>query len=322
MRAVEKALLAEMRELRRMMAPAKKDGRAPRFRDFAQEWFARYCKSRRKPATLANRRNVLRLYLLPPLGRRRVNEVDARAVESLRKHMAALTDRTKNGALVVLTMILRDAKERGWVAELPRIALEAVVDVKPRIHDVDAYVLIVRAAKRLGWRHHLAVLLCGDAALRASEVAGLNWSCVRLEDRTLDIVAQAYRGELIAPKGNASRCVAMTDDLFEALTRAKKRRTTERVVPGATKAAIGGSSITWLVVDSMQAAGFGAKGGAHILRHTCASHALDGGATLTSIQEMLGHRHIMTTEKYLHSTPKTLQDAARLLSEIRSRRKH
>ena len=60
--------------------------------------------------------------------------------------------------------------------------------------------------------------------------------------------------------------------------------------------------------DAKRAASVRKEGGIHALRHAFATHLLEAGTDLHTIQRLLGHRHLGTTMRYFHLAQKTLAD--------------
>ena len=147
------------------------------------------------------------------------------------------------------------------------------------------------------------IYACG---LRASEAIGLELTDVDLEDRVL-----RARG-----KGSKERVVPIGQPAVQAL-----RAYLERGRPGLVKGAredhvfvnFRGGALTRqglykIVRRHAVTAGLADRMSPHTLRHTFATHLLAGGCDLRSVQEMLGHADVSTTQLYTHLSSQRLKD--------------
>jgi integrase/recombinase XerC len=152
-----------------------------------------------------------------------------------------------------------------------------------------------------GLRDRAALELMYGSGLRVSELCGLDIGDVDLRQRTVRVVG----------KGNKERIVPLGEKAAQAVE-AYLRVRAAVVQPGyavvdasALLIASRGKRLTIRAVQSMTKDS-GALGAGradlhpHALRHSCATHMLDGGADLRSIQEILGHASLSTTQRYTH----------------------
>ena len=139
---------------------------------------------------------------------------------------------------------------------------------------------------------------CG---LRVSELVGMDIDHVAFEEEELRVLG----------KGNKERLVPLGSKARDAILVYLKERPTlrnERTGAQDTRALFLGRRGTRLGVRRVQTlvqryGGLGAGRSdlhPHALRHSCATHLLEGGADLRAIQELLGHSSLATTQRYTH----------------------
>lgn len=221
---------------------------------------------------------------------------------------------------------MRWLRRRGLIRTCPadELATPKVRRGLPTLLSVDAAKEVVEAPPSdtpVGARDRAILELLYGSALRVSELCGLRLDAVDLAGASARVLGKG-RKERIVPLG--SKCVQALSRWLEQrpLVVHPKRRTqdphtlflTVRGAPIYTRA-------VWEVVHR-----YGASGGGradlhpHALRHTCATHMLDGGADLRAIQEMLGHATLSTTQRYAHVSMEHLMrvyDAAHPLARAK-----
>jgi integrase/recombinase XerD len=133
-------------------------------------------------------------------------------------------------------------------------------------------------------------------ALRVSEIVG-----VKVEDLKLDLGYVLVRGkgekERIVPLGK-SALDAIASYLGSARNLLAKDRTSPLVFLGRGARKLTRQRV-WQVVRTASE-GAGRPASPHMLRHSCATHMVENGADLRTVQTILGHSDISTTQVYTH----------------------
>ena len=173
-------------------------------------------------------------------------------------------------------------------------------------------------------RDRAAIEVLYGSGLRISELVGLSFGDVGLESRLVRAFGKG-RKERIVPLGSPS--VAALGRWLEPSGRPTMvpKRWSSRDDADAIFLNQRGGRLSrqgaWLVVrDRARAAGLGDHVHPHVLRHSCATHMLDGGADLRAVQELLGHASISTTQVYTHVATERLFETYRAAHPRASRR--
>jgi len=164
-------------------------------------------------------------------------------------------------------------------------------------------------AAALAWRDTAIMELLYASGIRVSELCGLDVDDVDGGRRTVRVLGKGSR-ERVVPIGlPAAAAVRRWQDGGRPLL------ATERSGPalflGARGRRLDPRTARRVVHARIAAAGSGPDAGPHDLRHTAATHLLEGGADLRSVQEILGHVSLASTQIYTHVSVERLLSAYR-----------
>jgi len=227
--------------------------------------------------------------------------------ETLRAYLAELHRRgmaARSAArnLSTLRQFHRFLLAEGLRADDPTAALDS-----PRLgrplpkylseEEVNAILAAARARPGVAGIRAVALLeLLYAAGLRVSELVGLPAASVAREKKVL----------IVRGKGNKERMVPLGEPARAAIAAwlgVREPRASKWLFPGEGKKTthFTRSSFARLLTDLAAEAGISAsRVSPHVLRHSFASHLLAHGADLRSVQQMLGHADIATTQIYTH----------------------
>lgn len=149
------------------------------------------------------------------------------------------------------------------------------------------------------------------AGLRVSEALGLDLDDLDLEGRSVRVLGKGER-ERVVPVGDVAvawieRYLAGARPALLAAGRVRSTRGGPVFVSDRGRRL--GRGQAWATVRrAARAAGLAAQVSPHTLRHSFATHLLEGGADLRVVQELLGHASISTTQIYTHLTGERIRE--------------
>jgi integrase/recombinase XerD len=147
------------------------------------------------------------------------------------------------------------------------------------------------------------------AGLRRSEVAGLRVRDIDSARRTITV----HQG-----KGRKDRVVMLSPVLLDTLRQYwRQHKPKEWLFPGDNPGQpISGNDIFMVFHNAVRRAGITKKVSPHSLRHSFATHLLESGTDLRTIQILLGHRSLKTTARYLHVSQQQVRTIASPLDSL------
>ena len=143
--------------------------------------------------------------------------------------------------------------------------------------------------------------------IRVSELVGLNLGDLDRARNTIRVIGKGDK-ERIVPIGQPA-LRAIDRWLNEARRELSPSESGEALFLGSRGKRIDPRVVRQVVYEAMQALGSNKKMGPHALRHSAATHLLEGGADLRTVQEILGHSSLATTQIYTHVSEERIKKA-------------
>jgi integrase/recombinase XerD len=232
---------------------------------------------------------------------------------------AFLTDRKKNGlnaaSLRITTVHLKVFFR--WLAARERLAMDPAEPlIAPRgdqtlpetLHAADVGKLLdsIQPDLPLGRRDKAILELFYSSGLRLSELCKARLEMLDSEEGFIRITGKGNKTRIV--RIGTMALAALADYLGNERKSLVTRKTSSHIFLSIRGGALSPDRIRQIVKERAAAAGIEQNVYPHLLRHSFATHLLEGGADLRVIQELLGHADISTTQIYTHV------DGARLKS--------
>lgn len=234
-------------------------------------------------------------------------------------HDLGISARSQARMIAGIRSFFRFMKMEGYITDDPSALIESprigrtLPDVLS-VGEIDAMIKAIPADKPESLRNHAIIETLYGSGLRVSELVELRLSRISLDDGYMMVEGKGDKQRIVPVSPVASSLIA--EYLPVRAAGPIKKEGSDTLFLNRRGAPLTRVMVFYIIRDLAAAAGISKKVSPHTLRHSFATHLLEGGANLRAIQEMLGHESIATTEIYLHL------DRTRLRSELIAHHPH
>ena len=157
----------------------------------------------------------------------------------------------------------------------------------------------------LGIRNSLILEMLYSTGIRVGEIVNIDLSNVSIIDKTITISGKGNKERIVY---FGSRCLELLNLYLKNSYNKLNVNNLKYLFLSKTGKKISDREIRKIVDDAAIIAGIDMKISPHVLRHTFATHMLTEGADLRSVQELLGHENLSTTQVYTHLTNERIRN--------------
>jgi site-specific recombinase XerD len=274
--------------------------------------------------TLENYRHYLKRFSSFAKPTQDVSKLDQRMIQGYRLHLtdihpepgSSLDIKTQQYHLIALRALLKYlakndiptlAPEKIELPKVPQRQVEALS--REELHDLFG---AIDPTKRNGLRDLAIMHMLYSTGLRVSELSNLNRDQVNLQKGEFQVRGKGRKLRIVFLSPEATehikRYLDSRSDNFKPLFVSNSNRSGGDIVSDADKRRLQPQAIELIVRNAALRANIIKKVTPHVLRHTFATELLRNGADIRSVQEMLGHASITTTQIYTHLTNQRLKE--------------
>lgn len=218
-------------------------------------------------------------------------------------HDVGISPRSQQRINAGIKAFFRFLRMEGYIEEDPSLLLE---NPKLGLHlpevlsieEIDSLIGAIDLGAAEGQRNRAIIETLYGCGLRVSELVNLEINRVYADEEYI----------VVTGKGDKQRIVPISQVALDEIREYLPQRAMLKIKPGDENILFlnrrGGRltrQMVFIMINRLaEAAGIKKRISPHTLRHSFATHLLEGGANLRAIQQMLGHEYISTTEIYLH----------------------